>query len=175
MLSGSSTMSQAPRRISAWIMFIAMFSLFSIASAWAVDNATPRLYLGYVFTTHHTPLMAAVDQGEAFKASGGWLKPMVERQKYELLDRDAKSLAVINLIVSKSGSETATLFAQGRMDLGLASSTAFISGIDKGTAMKILCPLHVDGMGMVFPKDSQLSGWNDVYAYIKGPGSRNHG
>ena len=76
MLSGSSTMSQAPRRISAWIMFIAMFSLFSIAPAWAVDNTTPRLYLGYVFTTHHTPLMAAVDQGEAFKASGGWLKPM---------------------------------------------------------------------------------------------------
>ena len=137
------------------------------AMCWAVDKTTPRLYCGYVFTTHHTPLMAAVHKGEQFKQSGAWLKPMVERQKYELLDKSGKSLAVLNLIVSKSGSETATLFAQGRMDIGLASSTAFISGIDKGTPMKILCPLHVDGMGMVFPEKSTLSGWKDVERYIK--------
>jgi NitT/TauT family transport system substrate-binding protein len=133
----------------------------------AADKNTPRLYLGYVFTTHHTPLIVAANRGEAFKTEGAYFKPMVERQKYELMDRTGKSLAVINFIVSKSGSETATLFAQGRMDMGLASSTAFISGIDKGTAMKILCPLHVDGMGMVFPKESTLSGWQDVHNYIK--------
>jgi len=148
-------------------ILIAFTSVLYVSTSWAVDKNTPRLYLGYVFTTHHTPLMAAVNQGEAFKSSGAWLKPMVDRQKYELLDKSGNSLAVINLIVSKSGSETATLFAQGRMDIGLASSTAFISGIDKGTKMKILCPLHVDGMSMVFPKDSSVSGWADVYEYIK--------
>jgi NitT/TauT family transport system substrate-binding protein len=111
--------------------------------------------------------MVAVDQGEAFKSSGAFLKPMVDREKYELLDASGKSLAVLNFIVSKSGSETATLFAQGRMDMALASSTAFISGIDKGTPIKMLCPLHVDGMGMVFPKDSTLNGWDEVYGYIK--------
>ncbi len=147
------------------VLFI--FFFIFVSGSGAYDKHTPRLYLGYVFTTHHTPLMAAIDQGEAFKPSGAWLKPMVDRQKYELLDKSGNSLAVINLIVSKSGSETSTLFAQGRMDIGLSSSTAFISGIDKGTAMKILCPLHVDGMGMVFPKDSQLSGWKDVHDYIK--------
>lgn len=147
------------------VLFIFFFIFVSGSGAYNKD--TPRLYLGYVFTTHHTPLMAAVDQGEAFKSSGAWLKPMVDRQKYELLDKSGNSLAVINLIVSKSGSETATLFAQGRMDIGLSSSTAFISGIDKGTAMKILCPLHVDGMGMVFPRGSSLSGWKDVHGYIK--------
>jgi NitT/TauT family transport system substrate-binding protein len=95
---------------------------------------------------------------------------MVERQKYELLDSAGNSLAVIDFIVSKSGSETATLFAQGRMDIGLASSTAFMSGIDKGTAMKIVCPLHVDGMSMVYPNESTLSGWQDVYNDIKTAG-----
>lgn len=133
----------------------------------AADKNTPRLYLGYVFTTHHTPLMVAVDQGEAFKSSGAYLRPMVDKQKYELLDESGKSLAVLNFIVSKSGSETATLFAQGRMDMGLASCTAFISGIDKGTPVKILCPLHVDGMAMVIPKGSRLNGWDDIYQYIK--------
>ncbi|EFK10858.1 conserved hypothetical protein [delta proteobacterium NaphS2] len=133
----------------------------------AADKKTPRLYLGYVFTTHHTPLMVAVDRGEEFKTSGAYLKPMVDRQKYELMDASGNSLAVLNFIVSKSGSETTTLFAQNRMDLGLSSSTAFISGMDKGIPIKILCPLHVDGMGMVFPQGSTLSGWDDIYAYIK--------
>ena len=156
-----------------WVMIILTIAIFFIASlaasteCQAASKNTPRLYLGYIFTTHHTPLLVAVDRKEEFKSCGAYLKPMVDRQKYELMDKSGKSLAVINFIVSKSGSETATLFAQGRMDLGLASSTAFISGIDKGTRMKILCPLHVDGMGLVFPQGSTLSGWDDVYKYIK--------
>jgi NitT/TauT family transport system substrate-binding protein len=96
------------------------------STCYAADKNTPRLYLGYVFTTHHTPLMVAVDRGDAFKNQGAFLKPIVPRQKYELMDGAGKSLAVINFIVSKSGSETVTLFAQGRMDIGLASGTAFI-------------------------------------------------
>jgi len=153
-----------------WVAFgIILFAMVLTAphNADAVDKSTPRLYLGYVFTTHHTPLIAALSKGDFYKSSGAYTQTMVDRQKYELLNKDGKSLAVINLIVSKSGSETATLFAQGRMDFGLSSSTAFISGIDRGTRMKILCPLHVDGMGMVFPKDSRLSGWEDVHRYIK--------
>lgn len=148
-------------------MAFTLVMILSVSPCWAVDKTTPRVYCGYIFTTHHTPWMVAVERGDAFKESGAWLKRMVERQKYELLDKSGKSLAVLNLIVSKSGSETATLFAQGRMDIALASSTAFISGIDKGTPMKILCPLHVDGMGMVFPANSTLSGWKEVEKYIK--------
>jgi len=53
------------------------------------------------------------------------------------------------------------------MDVGLSSSTAFISGIDKGTPMKILCPLHVDGMGMVFPAGSTVTGWEQVHRFIQ--------
>jgi NitT/TauT family transport system substrate-binding protein len=157
----------------AMVMYLAVSIAFftitvkGLSEAWAADGETPRLYLGYVFTTHHTPLMVAVARGEAFKPNGAYLKSMVDREKYELLDGSGNALAIINLLVSKSGSETATLFAQGRMDIALASGTAFISGIDKGTPMKILCPLHVDGMGMVFPQGSTLSGGNDVHNYIK--------
>lgn len=159
--------SAALKRVSAFTVFAVFVMAVFAGTCPAADKSTPRLYLGYVFTTHHTPLLVAARKGEAFKAGGAYFKPMVDRQKYELLDGEGKSLAVIEFIVSKSGSETATLFAQGRMDIGLASSTAFISGIDKGTPMKILCPLHVDGMGMVFPKGSTLTGWPVVYDYIK--------
>lgn len=141
--------------------------IFSADNSFAATKKTPRLYMGYIFTTHHTPLMVAAIKGEAFKEAGAYFKEMVPKQKYELISKDGKSLAVINLIVSKSGSETTTLFAQERLDFGLASSTAFMSGIDKGTKMKILCPLHVDGMSMVFPQGSKIQGWNDVKALIE--------
>ena len=92
---------------------------------------------------------------------------MVPRQKFKLMSANGEPMAVINLIVSKSGSETSTLFAMNRLDLGLASSTAFMSGIDKNIKVKILCPLHVDGMSMVFPAGSTINGYKDVAAAIK--------
>jgi NitT/TauT family transport system substrate-binding protein len=54
-----------------------------------------------------------------------------------------------------------------RLDLALASITAIMSGIDKGTPVKILCPLHVDGMGLVVPKESKISDWNSFVRYVK--------
>ncbi|XPV75804.1 MAG: CmpA/NrtA family ABC transporter substrate-binding protein [Desulfovibrio sp.] len=141
---------------------------FTANAAFAGKSKIPSLYLGYVFTTHHTPLMVAAIKGEEFKASGAYLEEMVPKQKYKLISAEGKPLAVLNLIVSKSGSETSTLFAMNRLDFGLASSTAFMSGIDKGTKVKILCPLHVDGMSMVFPADSKINGYKDVEAAIKG-------
>lgn len=140
---------------------------FSAGAAQAAKNKLPSLYMGYVFTTHHTPLMVAAIKGEELKNSGAYLETMVPKQKYKLISADGTPLAVINLIVSKSGSETSTLFAMNRLDLGLASSTAFMSGIDKGTKVKILCPLHVDGMSMVFPEGSKVNGYEDVAAAIK--------
>ncbi|ACS80724.1 CmpA/NrtA family ABC transporter substrate-binding protein [Maridesulfovibrio salexigens] len=140
---------------------------FSAGAAHAAKSKLPSLYMGYIFTTHHTPIMVAAIKGKEFQKSGAYLEEMVPKQKFRLMNAEGKPLAVINLIVSKSGSETSTLFAMNRLDLGLASSTAFMSGIDKGTKMKIVCPLHVDGMSMVFPEGSKVNGYDDVAAAIK--------
>lgn len=153
------------RHVFLGILISAAFLAFGAATA--VGAKLPCLYMGYVFTTHHTPLMVAAIKGDEFKSSGAYLKPIVPKQKYQLISSEGTPLAMINLIVSKSGSETATLFAMNRMDIGLASSTAFMSGIDKGTPMKILCPLHVDGMSMVFSADSKINGYQDVADAIK--------
>lgn len=152
---------------SALAAVLALVFLLSAGSVYASKNKIPSLYLGYVFTTHHTPLMVAAVKGEALKESGAYLATMVPRQKYKIMSADGTPLAVLNLIVSKSGSETSTLFAMNRLDIGLSSSTAFMSGIDKGTKVKILCPLHVDGMSMVFPADSKINGYEAVSAAIK--------
>lgn len=74
--------------------------------AWAADKQTPRLYLGYVFTTHHTPLMVAINQGDAVMAV------------------DSVSLAIehneLVCMVGPSGCGKSTLL---RMVAGLAPAT----------------------------------------------------
>lgn len=148
------------------VLFCVLALSIMVAPAFA-GAKIPSLYLGYVFTTHHTPLLVAAKKGEALKASGAYLEPMVDKQKYKLMSEDGTALAVLNFIVSKSGSETATLFAMNRLDFGLASSTAFMSGVDKGMKAKVLCPLHVDGISMVFPAGSTVNGYEDVAKAIK--------
>jgi NitT/TauT family transport system substrate-binding protein len=151
------------------LIISALFLVFFLGTGTlhAAKDKIPSLYLGYIFTTHHAPLLAAAVKGEALKESGAYLTPMVPRQKYKMMSADGTPMAVLNFIVSKSGSETSTLFAMNRLDMGLASSTAFMSGIDKGTRMKILYPLHVDGMSMVFPVDNKVTGYEAVSSAIK--------
>lgn len=123
-------------------------------------NEIPTLKVGYIFTNHQTPLMVAAEKGEEFKENGVYLKEIAERQKYALIEND-KTLANIELVVTKSGSETMTMMGQGHIDMGLASSAACITAIDKGTKIKILNPVHTEGIGLVTSKESSINDWDD--------------
>jgi len=146
-------------------LFMVIAVVLSAAQSMA-EEKIPVLNVGYIFTTHHSPFIAAMAKNEEFKEFGVYLRPVVDKLKYELMDGD-KPLALFNVIVNKSGSETTTMFAQGNMDMALASGTAIMAGIDQGTPMKILCPTHVDGMGLVFPPKSTLKGWDQIAEFIK--------
>ncbi|WP_316898425.1 CmpA/NrtA family ABC transporter substrate-binding protein [Pseudodesulfovibrio indicus] len=148
-------------------LLAALITVVTLCAGPAIGSDVPKLNMGYVFTTHHTPLMVAAVRGEAFKANGVYLKTLVPKQKFMLMTGQDQPLAELTLLVSKSGSETITLFAMNQMDLALASSTAFMSGVDKGTKVKALCPMHVDGLGMVFPAGSTVTGYDDVAAAIR--------
>jgi NitT/TauT family transport system substrate-binding protein len=154
------------------LRFKRMFGLFMVmavvlsAGQSMAEEKIPVLNVGYIFTTHHTPFIVAMAKKEEFKEFGVYLRPVVDKLKYELMDGD-KPLALFNVIVNKSGSETTTMFAQGNMDMALASGTAIMAGIDQGTPMKMLCPTHVDGMGLVFPPKSTIKGWDQVAEFIK--------
>jgi len=134
------------------LIVVTLMVLVSAAQAAEI----PNLKVGYIFTTHHTPFMVAAQKGEAFKSMGVYLKPVVAKDKYELI-ADGKPIATLQLIVAKSGTETASLFARNQLDLAMASVTAMIAAIDKGTAIKILSPLQTEGMGLVVAKDSPLA------------------
>lgn len=132
----------------------------------AFGQSVPELKVGYVFTTHHTPLMVAATQGDKEYTKGVFLRPLIAKEKYELV-ADGKRIAILDLIVTKSGSETATLFAQKHLDMAMASVTAIMAGIDKGTPIKILGPLQTEGMALVTPKDSPINKWDDLVSSIK--------
>ncbi|NLL17942.1 MAG: ABC transporter substrate-binding protein [Clostridia bacterium] len=76
-------------------------------------------------------------------------------------------IANVELVVNKSGSETMTMLAQGHIDLGLASNTAFITSRDQGNLVKILCPVHTEGIGLVGASDSPINQWEDFVAQVK--------
>ncbi|WP_432408158.1 ABC transporter substrate-binding protein [Wukongibacter sp. M2B1] len=126
----------------------------------------PNLKVGYIFTNHQTPLMVAAEKGEEFKENGVYLKEVVERQKYTLMKND-ETMANIELVVTKSGSETMTMMGQGHIDMGLASSAACITAIDKGTKIKILNPVHTEGIGLVVGKESPINNWEDFKKSVK--------
>ena len=148
-------------------IMLGVTALFGLAFAPAVQSAElPVIKTGFIFTTHHTPFLVAASKGEAFKSHGVWMKPVADRQSYELMVGE-KPVALLDLVVTKSGSETATLFAQKHLDLAIASITAIMSGVDKGTPMKVVCPLQTEGMALIAPKDSSLTSFDDFMKLVK--------
>ncbi len=146
-------------------LFCAMLFSLVLASG-ALAQGLPAYKLSYVLTTHHTPLMVAAVKGEAFKGFGTHLKPLIPREKYQLIS-GGKPIAVIDLVLAKSGSETATMFAQRQIDLAMASVTAIMAGIDKGTKMHVVAPLQTEGMALVAPKDAPFGNWDGFLAHVK--------
>ncbi len=127
----------------------------------------PRASLGYIFTTHQEPIMVAMAKGEAFEPLGAYLKPVVDKERYNLFV-DGVPVARINIVVTKSGSEMATLFAQNHLHMGLGSLPAMMSSVDAGTPIKVLCPVHTEGMGLVVAPDSPVVDWDSLLAAIRG-------
>jgi NitT/TauT family transport system substrate-binding protein len=110
--------------------------------------------------------MAAMSLGDELIVKGYSLHPVLPKEKYELR-KDGNAVALLDITVIKSGSETATLFAQKHLDMSLASITAIIAGIDKGSPMKIVSPLVLAAGGLVVPKDSQASTWKEFISWVK--------
>src|SRR5699024_1686698 len=130
----------------------------SVASNESTNNKgeVPVLNMAWDFDLHAGVMLVAASKGEEFKDSGIWLKPVIEKEQYELY-KDYKNLAVINTMDTKGSSESAVMLGQGKLDCALNSVTGMLSAKDQGTDVQVLCPVHVDGIGLVFPKGIELN------------------
>lgn len=130
------------------------------------EAETTVINMAWGFDLHAGIMLTAASKGEGFKDTGIWLKPIVEKEQYELY-KDGKKLAVINTILTKGSSESAVMLGQKQLDCAVNSVTGMMSAKDQGTDIQVLCPIHVDGIGLVFPSGSEIKGWNQVAEYIK--------
>ena len=129
------------------------------------EKELANLKVGYIYVNHQTPLMLAASKGKELNEKGVYLKEIIEKQKYILMDGETP-ISNIELVVTKSGSETMTMTAQGHLDISLASNTAFITSRDQENDVKILCPIHTEGIGLVVDKNSDIENWEDFEKYI---------
>lgn len=126
----------------------------------------PNLKIAYILTNHQTPLMLAISKQEGLSSRRIYLKEVIEKKKYKLMEGN-KPRANIDLVAAKSSSEIMTLMAQDQIDLSLASSTAFIRARDQGNPVKILSPLHTEGIRLVIGKDLEINDWEDFLSQVK--------
>ncbi|OUO93201.1 ABC transporter substrate-binding protein [Cloacibacillus sp. An23] len=126
----------------------------------------PVIRASYTMTTHQQAFMVAMAEGENFKDLGVWLKPVVPKEKFDLYD-NGKKVARLEVVVTKSGSEATTLFAQGHLDLTTNSFPAMLSGIDSGAKIKVIAPLQSDAIAMVARNDIDVKGWDGFEKYVK--------
>lgn len=146
---------------------LAMMAVVMACGAIAASaQELPTLRLGYIFTTNHTPLIVALAKGDAYTVGGYSMSPIIPKEKYELR-KDGTPIAIVDIVVAKSGSEVSTLFAQKHLDMSLGSITAIISGIDKDAPMKIVAPVVLVSGGMVVPADSPVEDWPEFMKAIE--------
>ena len=154
------------------ILFLALAVIALLAAGCGRDSVQttskelPTLKLGYIFTTNHTPLIVALNKGDEYSVGGYSMSPVVPKEKYELRKNGAP-IALVDIVVAKSGSEVGTLLAQGHLDMSLGSITAIISSIDSDVPMKIVAPLVLVSGGMVVPADSPISDWASLMTAIR--------
>lgn len=140
--------------------------LIAVIPAVAAEKKVPVIRMAYGLTTHQQIFTIALQKAEAFKSFGVYFKPVVEKEKYDLYKGDER-IARFDIIVTKSGAEAASLFAQGHLDLTTNSFPAMLSAIDSGTPIKVLAPLQADGIAMVGRVDSPVNDWDSLMTFIK--------
>ncbi len=145
------------------LFFVMCFSVMAFASE---ADKVPVINMAYGLTTHQQGFTITLQKGEAFKDCGVYFKEVVEKEKYDLYEGD-KKIARFNLIVTKSGAEAASLFAQKHLDITTNSFPAMLSGIDSGTPIKVLAPIQADGIALVAPVESPAKDWDTLVTLIK--------
>ena len=126
----------------------------------------PTLGVGYMFSNHQTPLIVAAAKNEDFKSEGVYLKEIIAREKYILMS-DEEELANIDVVVAENGGEVMTMMTQNHLQLGISSIGLPLTTIDQGHDMKVLGPIHADGIALVMGKDVSMNNFDDFVGYVE--------
>lgn len=150
----------------ALLLTIASSMLLPLSSSPALAQEVPVIKMAWGFDLHAGILLVATARGEKFKDGGVYLKPIIEKQQYELYSNGEK-IALLEMVVTKGSSESAVLLGQKRLDCCVNSTTGMMFAYDRGTKLRVLCPIHVDGIALVLPPETKFYGWDALEKHIK--------
>lgn len=131
------------------------------------EQELPTLAIGYMFSNHQAPLIVAATQGDAFEADGVYLKEVLAKEKYILVE-NGRDIANIDIVVANNGGEVMTMMSQGQLQLALSSIGLPITQIDQGAAMKVLGPIHADGIGLIGSNSLPVDDFDSFITYVEG-------
>lgn len=83
------------------------------------------------------------------------------------LQVDGETIANIKRIVTKGGSECATMMSQDNLDIALTSSTAMMTAYDVGTELTIMSPIQCDGVAIAAKADAPYNTFLEFVEYAK--------
>ncbi len=132
----------------------------------AEPKEIPTLAIGYMFSNHQTPLIVAAAKNEDFKSEGVYLKEVLPKEKYILMTGD-EEVANIDVVVAENGGEVMTMMTQNHLQLGISSIGLPLTTVDQGHSMKVLGPVHADGIALVMGKDQPMNNFDDFVGYVK--------
>ena len=83
------------------------------------------------------------------------------------LQVDGQTIANIKRIVTKGGSECATMMGQENLDIALTSSTAMMTAYDVEAGVSILSPIQCDGVAIAAKTDAPYNTFLEFVEYAK--------
>ena len=148
-------------------LFLSATCLSIILLVGCAKDEAPTLKVGHVGHDHQAALYVACLEGERFKKNYNlYLKPVKEKEFYELYDR-GKKIANVELYRSGGGSKMPTLMSHGHFEMGFGGVAAVAFFVDKGSPMKIISPLHTKGDMLVVHPSIPVDSWDGFLSWVK--------
>ncbi|PTN32241.1 ABC transporter substrate-binding protein [Desulfonatronum sp. SC1] len=149
------------------ILISLLFPLAGYSSSVKSRDKIPTFRVGYIFSDHSLLSIAAAHKAEAFKGQGPYLETVINNEVYRLISKNGDQVANIEMIVTNSGAEAATMLSQKQLDISMFSVTVVMSNRDRDVPIKVLGPAHLGGNSLVFHKDTGVKDWDTFYNYIQ--------
>lgn len=99
-----------------------VFIATGMSSPGLAADTIPHVRLNFSQSSNHTALIVALAQEEKFVNDGYYVTPLIPKERYELR-KDDNPIAILDLIIGKSATETGTMYAQKHLDMALCSLT----------------------------------------------------
>jgi len=148
-------------------LLLGLLALLSASGCRQAQKPVPLLRLGHAPHDHHSPLYIAAMNPGYMKSHGGiYLKEIVFRQEYELIDHD-RTLARVSIDATAGGNELIRRLSEGLFDMSFGGVPAMLGFIDQGSRFKIVAPVMSEGAGLVVQRALPAGNWQDFLDYIR--------